>query len=361
MFRTTVARQATPFSCDPPLPVSDDRASVILSEERPFAPANRDMFFTYFHPDWQQSPPPVVPRGPELTEQETRDNLLAFLQRRFPSAPDRVQEAMAIFADIVARQKFPDPTLRAALAALTGTLGEPAIEYLLYWTPVTLVQFGIDLDPTTGLPARVGMASVRPDGTRYIVIDRRYRFNPFGSLSALLVHEALHTGSDEDTGGQPEEAIASAVEALVYMEMLLTDPSLALLPDPLTRGYSNPLALARLNSGLAGTDRLTLFVPNSAINIDPLAIEPLTEFYGYYARYSTPPNDPDFTQRTTEGNWLLWRILERLAARAEPGLDAEGMNFDEGALDLVDRHQDVLSPAQLIAVASFLELDFPCD
>lgn len=347
--------RATP--CEVPLPVSADEASRLLAEERPFAPTNRDLFYSYENPDWADAAPLANVEGPALDEEGTRVALFTFLERRFPCDPNRIHEALATFGDPMARAKFPEPTLRAALAALTGTIGEPAIEFLLYRTPVALVNFGISVDSDTGVAGRVGAADHWNDGRRYIVIDRLYRFAPFGAFSALLVHEALHTGDNEDSAGLPEEAVASAVEALVYMEMLLTDPTLAQLPDELTRMSSNHMALVRLNSGPAGSDRLTVHVPGNDINIDPLTTEPLTEFYEYYARYSAPA-DPEFRDRETTGNWLLQEILARLA---EPGQEPPASaNFDQATVAFVDRNQAALTPAELIAVACILKLDVPC-
>ena len=354
---TAPASNAAPAPCDHPLPVDDERASRILTEDRPFAPTNRDLFFTYDHPAWADVTPPHNPELPMPSEAETRDQLQAFLEQRFPCAPDRVADALAVYGDPEARQKFPDPTLRAALAALTGTVGEPAITFLLYRTPVALVNFGIYVQPEVGFPGRVAGAGVSPDRTRFIVIDRRYRFVPFGAFSALLVHEALHTGDDDDIAGLPEEALATAVEALVYMEMLLTDPTLAALPDELTRSNNNPIAVARLTSGPNGTDRISLFVPDSDASIDPLSLEPLTEFYEYYAVHSSP-DDPGFRQRETDGHWLLQEVLMTLAA---PGTKLPNqVRFDDDTVEFVDGNQAALSPAELIAVACILELDVPC-
>jgi hypothetical protein len=265
---------------------------------------------------------------------------------------------MAVYGDPVARRKFPDPTLRAALAALTGTLGEPAIEFLLYRTPVALINFGVPID-STGLPGRVGGSLVAADGTRFIVIDRQMRFDPFGAFSGLLVHEALHTGADDDNAGLPEEATASAIEAIVYMEMLLTDPTIAQLPDEFTRSVNNHGALVRLNSGLPGTDAITLFIPDSDVNIDPLAAEPVTQFYDFYDYFSAP-DDPDFRERTTTGNWLLRTILEKLSNPGDSTDVPESANFDAATLDFIDQHQNVLSPEELIAVACILQLNVTC-
>ena len=242
--------------------------------------------------------------------------------------------------------------MRAALASLTGTLGEPAIRHVLYRSPVTLIHFGAVLERGSPFPSRLGIAYDLPDATRQIVLDRRFRFAPFASFAPILFHEALHTGIDDDVAGLPEESVATAMEALVYMEMLLTDPSLAAIPDDLTRGSNNVMAVARFNSGPAGTDDLTLFVPDSTVPISPTAVEPLTEFYEYYATYSSPDDDSTFRDRETEGNQLLEDVLVLLA---EPGvIPPDNPNFDQETLAFVDQNQGVLSPAEMIAVACIL-------
>lgn len=345
--------------CGTPDPLDELQARRILSTERPFAPVNRDLFGSNLNPDWADVAPVELIDGPAPTEQETRDALRALLERRFPCAPERVQEAMSTYGNPIALEKLPDPALRAALVALTGTVGEPAIEFLLYMTAVVRVEFGMYLEPGIGVPQRLGGTYGGPDGTQFIVIDRHFRYLPFAALSPLLVHEILHTGADTDTAGMAEETVASAIEALVYMEMLLTDPTLAQLPDGLTRFGNNHVTLVRLNSGPAGSDRLTLFVPGGTAGIDPLAPEPVTEFAQFYAYYSAP-DDPEWATRETTGNWLLWRIMERLA---EPGnaAPAEGARFDAATLAFIDANQAVLTRAELVTVACTLELDLPCD
>ena len=330
--------------CEPSLPVDAKRASRILAEERPFAPTDRDLFFSFEHPDWADAAPIDYADGPALGEGETREALRAFLERRFPCSPQRVLDGLAVYDDPYAQQKVPEPTLRAALAALTGTIGEPAIRFLVYETPVALIHFGVFVPPGAGLPGLMAGVYGMRDGTLQIVIDHRSRFAPFGAFSALLFHEALHTGIDDDNAGLPEESLASALEALVYMEMLLTDPTLAEVPDELTRFNNNLLALLRLNSGPAGSDRLALFVPGSDVNIDPTAVEPLTEFYEHYARFASLA-DQDFRERETEGNPLLRAVLLSLAEPGEsPPADAD---FDQETLAFVDQSQAVLSPAEI--------------
>src|SRR4051794_7663423 len=174
--------------------VLDDRAaSEILATERPFAPTNRDLFITYVVPGWEDVAPPRYASGPALTERETRDELRDFLNRRFPCAPQRVLDGLAVFDNPLMEEKVADPTLRAALAALTGTLGEPAINFILFQAPVSEIYFGVAIHYGDGFPTGITATSYGlPDGTWHIVIDSRYRYNPFASFSALLFHEAFH-------------------------------------------------------------------------------------------------------------------------------------------------------------------------
>ena len=98
-------------------------------------------------------------------------------------------------------------------------------------------------------------------------------------------------------------------------------------------------------------------MPSSDQNIDPLATEPLTEFYTYYLRYNAP-DEPDFAERASAGNQLLQDVLATLA---EPGANPpENANFDQVTLDFVDQNQAVLSPAELVTAACILQLDSPC-
>jgi hypothetical protein len=355
--------------CDAVRLYDDTAASKILATRRPFVPTNRDLFYSFDRADWADVAPLHYAEGPGLTDDETRDQLRAFLQRRFPCSPQRVREGLDVFSHPTARQKIPDPTLRAALAALTGTIGEPAIGYLLTQAPVTTIHFGIVAQYGEGLP-NGPRATVYPsrDGTFEMVFDGRLRFDPFGSFSALLFHEALHVefppampaaGDQPDDVGLPEEATAAALESLVYMQMILTDPTIARVPDLLTRVGSNPLAIVRLNSGIAGTDRLNVFVPDGVANLDPVAVGPVTEFYEFYPSLMFDgPGDPAWRALETHGNPLLAAVLPALAESGQSPPDRP--DFDRATLEFIDQNQAVLSPGQLLAAACILELDVPC-
>jgi hypothetical protein len=345
--------------CSPTLPVSERAASRMLKRERPFTPGELAVFHSWEHPDWADVPLPESADGPAPGETETREALRDLLTRRFPCAPEQVQDGLAIYGDPVARQKLPDPTLRAALAALVGTHGEPAILYLLFEAPVSSIHFGVGLMVEDGgVSFRSASTWIAPDGTQQIVFDRTYRFSHFGAFSALLFHEALHVGMDDEGAGEIEEVIALSLEALVYMEMLLADPEIAHGGDWLTRSLNNHTALLRLNSGPDGSDRLTLFVPDSDVTIDPTAVDPITQFYDLYNRIGAPAN-ADYAGRETRGNVLLERVLEELA---EPGESVpRDTGFDADTLDFLNRNHATVTPAELIAVACVLRLNVECD
>src|SRR5206468_13098169 len=110
-------------------------------------------------------------------------------------------DGLAVLSAPLARQKLPEPTLRAALAALAGTVGQPAIGYVLAVAPVTAIHFGAYLLHGQGLPQRFAGTYRYADGTMQAIIDRRYRTLPFAALSALVLHESLHLAADDEGAG----------------------------------------------------------------------------------------------------------------------------------------------------------------
>jgi hypothetical protein len=365
-----VVRPAAGASCGQSRGIDDAAAREMLATERPFTPTDRDLFISYDNPDWADAEPPSYPKGPVLTEQETKEALRHFLELRFPCEPQRVLDGLATYSNPLAVQKIADPTLRAALAALTGTIGEPAINFLLLDAPVSAIFFGVVIHYGDGIPSG-STATVydMPDGTWVIVFDSLYRYSSFESLSALLFHEALHIevptagtepGAKPDGVGLAEENTAVSLESIIYMQMLLTDPSLAQQPGVLTRAANNLMALVRLNSGQLGTDRLNLYLPGNEEGINTVTDESMTEFADYYATMTYDGSgEADWRVRETHGNALLQTVLPALA---EPGRTApEQPDYDAVTLTFIDQNQAVLSPSDLIAVACILRLDVPCE
>lgn len=365
----TAVRPVSGAACQQSLPYDDATAREVLATERPFAPADKDLFLSYSNPDWKDQEPPELDTGPSRSEAEIKQELREFLSMRFPCDPQRVLDGLAIFDNSLAEQKIPDPTLRAALAALTGTIGEPAIEFLLTEAPVSSVFFGVVIHSRDGVPT--GMTATvysMPDSTWVIVFDSLLRYNSFKSLSALLFHEMLHIetpaagdepGTKPDGAGMAEETIAISLESIIYMQMLLTDPSIARLPDFLTRSGNNVLALVRINSGLPGTDQLNLYVPDNTVDLNTLFSEPMTQFADYYAAAGYDGTDEaEWRVLETHGNELLQVVLPALAGQGERS--PERPDYDQTTLDFIDHHQAVLSPAALMTVACTLGLNLSC-
>jgi len=303
-------------------------------------------------------PPPPTFRAEEPTEEEVRDELRRVLEARFPCSPHRVAGGLSVLDDPVAMEKIPDHRLRGALAALTGTIGEPAIRFALETSEVQSIHFGVGTMPGRGLDFRYAFTSTDREGELIIVIDLTYRHVHFAALAPILFHELLHAGDNVDPAGEIEETIAFSLQALVYMELLLTQPNLALNPDILTWDLNNRTALVRLNSAPPGDEGLTLRVSESDVPIDPTRVESVTQFSDLYAAESAPTDQEHWVGEPSVGNELLRAVLERLAEPGEsPPDDAD---FDEETLEFVDRNHDPLTAAELVTVACILKLDAPC-
>ncbi len=138
------------------------------------------------------------------------------------------------------------PKMRAALASLTGTFAEPAIDSLITANnctnkPAAKVLFQVPPEFPT-LFARVTYAT---DGARVISVNPVVEGEPFQMLMPLLLHEAIHC---DRVGGRYEEVAATAIDTLFYIYMLFVEPELALRLTPLAREY-NVDAIAMINSG----------------------------------------------------------------------------------------------------------------
>jgi hypothetical protein len=163
---------------------------------------------------------------------------------------ERADEVLALWDDPTAREVFTsvgtfEPQLLAALLALAGTIGEPAIDAVL------------DGERSTGYPVKVRYAEQPVDLTAQVKKSAEtdevlIRFSPtarneqFEILSPIMAHEVIHFG--ELDGGQNEEVIAFGVEFCVWAQQLLAAPDLVRIRSARSR-FANSLLLALLNSG----------------------------------------------------------------------------------------------------------------
>jgi hypothetical protein len=159
---------------------------------------------------------------------------------------DEVTAAALARYDAIAPNIVPSPKLRAALAALTGTFAEPAIDYYLTnqnctGRPAAAILFQIPPDAPQ-LLARVTFDSAR---TRTISVNPFAEGERLELLMPVLAHEAIHCdGSD----GLAEEVAATAFDTFLYLHLLAAEPELARTGTKIGREL-NVDAIAMINSG----------------------------------------------------------------------------------------------------------------
>ena len=148
--------------------------------------------------------------------------------------------------DAMPAATVPSPKARAALAALTGTFAESAIDYLLTESnctrrPVAAILFQ-EPPEAPGLFARVTFAA---DGRRVVSLNPIIEGEPIERLMSILAHEAIHCDRE---AGILEEISATAFDAFLYLNMLAVFPELADDGTPLSRDL-NVDVVAMINSG----------------------------------------------------------------------------------------------------------------
>jgi hypothetical protein len=148
--------------------------------------------------------------------------------------------------DSIPPEVVPSPKLRAALAALTGTFAEPALDSLFTANncgnrPVALIAF----QAPPGNPNLLGRSVRQRDGRRVISINPIVEGERFEYLVPLVAHEAIHC---DNADGRYEEIAATAFDAFLYLQLLSLSPDLALGGTVMTREL-NIDAIAFINSG----------------------------------------------------------------------------------------------------------------
>lgn len=189
------------------------------------------------------------PRVAEVTPADgdpaaMRAGLEAHLQQRGASAETK-QKALQRF-DSIPVEIVPNPKLRAALAALTGTFAEPAIDSLLTsgnctGKPAALVAF----QPPPDAPNLLARSTTRADGRRVISLNPIVEGERIEHLMPLIAHETVHCDSVD---GRFEEVAATAFDTFLYIELIAVDPGLVFEGTRLARDFDVD-AVAMINSG----------------------------------------------------------------------------------------------------------------
>jgi hypothetical protein len=311
-----------------------DAADVLL--RRPFAPTDRALFTPGLYP----GTPPLVPAGGgALTEADVRRKLARYLAKEYPRNRARRAAALRLFESARLSRRVPSASLRAAIVALRPTIGRPALRFYRRSKRLVDVRFGAVSDP-----AFVAEMFIEPEsGDMHVHVNERFRGeNPF-LFTSLLGHEPLH--SDLGEISDMEEAVAYALDQIVYLQQLARHPRLARTGTELAR-RRNAWAIIRLNSGIGSG--LDLFRSIDDRPVIPDSPHRFTSWWDVWLARAHLDLSP------TPGNKLLRRYLKRIAGH---GKGCKGREFDARVLRCVSDAHHVLDPDALVAAARALALD----
>lgn len=224
--------------------------------QRNWAPTD----LSYFTKDTYSSAPNPTTASTEPSSGTVRNNLDSFLSTKVSQGlitADQRLTALAIFDDANNTPYVPSPNLRAAIAALVGTVGEPAIASYLGKSNTTGNRYtSITFDPTISASAPISETKLSTTSQRLsLKIRPTYAGEDFRALSAILAHESLHQdlpGSQNGDGTPPnsqdEEIIANTVQGVVYIQHALASGGFVANGTALVNKI-NEQVMALLNSG----------------------------------------------------------------------------------------------------------------
>jgi hypothetical protein len=173
-----------------------------------------------------------------------REALVASLQAR--GVDESTRSRTLDRYDSLSAAIAPSPKIRAALAALTGTFAEPAIDAIFTeknctGKPAARVVF----QPPPDFPDLIARVTFTRAGQRVISINPLVEGERIEHLMPILAHEAIHC---DDQDGLPEEIAATAFDGFLYLQLVAADPSLAAAGTVLSKEL-NIDAISLLNSG----------------------------------------------------------------------------------------------------------------
>ena len=253
-----------------------------------------------------------------------------------PTEEGARDRATRTFHDRAIRARVPDPALRAALASLTGTFAEPAIDSVRGRATGgggAGRQIAFDDD---GLVGDGEIARVVEDR---ILIHAGLRGEDPLLLAPTLAHEVLHA---DTIVGSYEEAAARALDTLLTLELLARVPDLVTGRTRLAR-HRATTAVARLNSGVGSS--LRIFLDDASGDVLPGSRSQAKSWWETLERGA---------ERATPGSATLGAYLERLGAR-----ECDAARFDLALLRCLDRSAVGPGPDVLLRAARALRLDVP--
>ncbi len=312
-----------------------------LMAQRPFAPTDRSLFAYKLYPtNFDGSPMPEMQPAPavDLTESQARQKLQDYMRIDSPHNPERQAAAMQVFDNPKLVGKIPNHSLRAALAALTGTFAEPAIQMYLSYS-VAEVKFDDNESVLKTSDRNVAYTWVEDNGQFTYYFNKKYRGeNPF-LFTHLLAHEPLH---QDTTSNNMEETVATLFETLITLQQLSKHPELLGTTELSRRMVSN--AFIRFNSGTGF--RLGVFDSNGNVPIAPGSSR--TE-KSWWER--VPKEDVS----STPGNSILGQYLKNIGVQGM----GDSPKFSMDVLKAISSAPGPLTSEELLAAARSMKLDVP--
>lgn len=192
----------------------------------------------------------VQPGRGDTSESGVRAELEARLRIRPGISDEQVATILARYDGDALKRKAPDHRVRAGIALLAGTSGEPAINFIESDTNRRNVPFEpIRIAPLEQYGMFAAVYSNTLAGRMRMVIDTNLARDPLEAIAVAITHETLH--STLGGGSATEETLAMASDIRVYEEFLIWDPAVASYPSGILR-VANELLLAMRNSGQFG-------------------------------------------------------------------------------------------------------------
>lgn len=324
--RREAFRRQEPGDLTAPITSDLSEAAVVLASAA-FAPQRAELF------EQAATAPPPGPGDRDPAAQ--RAALEANLASRGASN-QVVRDALNAY-DAMPVAVVPSAKLRAALAALTGTFAQPAIEALLTaqnctGQPAAAILFQVPPEN----PELFARVTYTRDGARVLSFRPDLEAEPLGRLMPLLAHEAIHCDQED---GRWEEIAATAFDTFLFMQLVAADPAVVEGGSALAREL-NVDAVAMFNSGRRYPESAGILPSEGVARALPLTNSPAASFAELIAAAYT-----GITTNTSPTEALAQRYAEALAVAS--GM-AAGSAFNLVYLDqLIGRATE---PATLAAV-----------
>ncbi|MGK2964408.1 MAG: hypothetical protein ACSLFM_02240 [Tepidiformaceae bacterium] len=213
-------------------------------------------------------------RDPALVRQSLEQHLEA------RGASEDVTAAALDAYDTMPPEIVTAPKLRAALAALTGTFGQPAIDSVLTAENCTgqpAARLAFETPPD--FPDLLARVTYSADGRRVFSFSPALEAERIEHLMPLLLHEPIHCDQED---GTVEEVAATAFDTFLYIHLIASDPELAVGGSVLTRDLAVG-AIAFINSGRLLPESAGILPTEGVVTVLPGTNAPYPSFADYVA------------------------------------------------------------------------------